>query len=282
MRFKILFFSLIFASFCWATPFISTISDPYGPGGSCSDPSCDVIGNYLYFDIQSASLSVTGDQATVTLLFNDENNTLSPYTLTSGSNSLNLNVGDMFFYDPANSTDVYGVPLVTHKNYAPAGSNAKGTLTYTAGYLYDVATGGALTPKQALTDTNSSISGWTYRPDQYYNGKDYNYVAINNATQTDTGSVVSIIPTPGGPTSSTAGLTVTVTFKTDGAKLANGNPMFTTGPVDFEFGSADCANDIITGTFSGYYQTPEPSSFALAFGGLLLAGIGLIRRKRTV
>jgi hypothetical protein len=280
MRITVLFLSLIFASFCWADPLISTIPDPY-PGSSCGNSTCDVIGNNLYFDIQKATLSVTGDKATVTLLFDYENNTLSPYTLTSGSSSLNLNVGDMFFYDPANMTDVYGVPLVTHTNYAQAGSNAKETLTYTAGDLYDVVTGGALTPTQALTDTNSSISGWTYRTDQTYNGKDYNYVAINNATKTDTGSV-SIVPTPGGPTSSTAGLTVTVTFNTDGAKLFNGNPMFTTGPVDFEFASADCANDIITGTFSGYYQTPEPSSLALAFGGLLLAGIGLIRRKRSV
>jgi LPXTG-motif cell wall-anchored protein len=62
--------------------------------------------------------------------------------------------------------------------------------------------------------------------------------------------------------------------------LQTNDPTFynlvTNGGLGFSFASADCANDVLSGTFAA----PEPSSLALAAGGLLLAGIGLIRRKR--
>jgi PEP-CTERM motif len=259
MRFTILALLLLFASFCWGNP---TLFNNYGSG----DPG--VIGNWLNYDIKSASLSVAGSSATLTLLFN--------YGFASGASwssttlgqftdaGLKLNVGDAFFYDPSSpqtyTTAAYGIDIVSHGSGASA---------LDQGDLYSLAAAnGTLTASSVL----GSPTGVKYRPDTA--------VWINtSASPTDVGAGTVSISSDhaGGPTASDPLLKVVVTFSTAGVSLFSG------GNIGFQFEAATCANDIIQGQFSNYYSpTPEPSSLALAAGGLLLAAIGLIRRKRSV
>jgi hypothetical protein len=262
MRFTILTLLLLSVSFCWAAPIIT--NSAYGS----SDPG--VIGNWLNYDIQSASLSVSGATAALTLLFN--------YGFASGANwrtlgqftdvGLSLNVGDVFFYDPSSpqnyNTAVYGIDLAGHDGLAP-------------GNLYSLAgSNGTLTAQTVLAAANPSA-----------NLNDYEFrnntaVWINPAaspTDVDSGSVsISAVNGASGPTASDPLLQVIVTFSIAGVSL------FSDANIGFQFESATCANGILQGDFSNYGsdKTPEPSSLALALGGLLLTGIGLIRRKRSV
>jgi hypothetical protein len=291
MRTTVLFLSLAFASLCLADPIISDTYTFPANTQSCSNAStCDVIANAgesVYYDIQKASLSVTGNTATVTLLFD------YAYQAKYGSISadwqhlgtftdagLNLNVGDMFFYDPSDvgtnpaySNPQYGVALVSHDIYS--GSEAAGytdptNATVKPGALYSVTPATVLTAEQALTATSSNgkttPSGVVYR-----NSSDV-WINSSNLINNPLANAVTINYAQA-PTAATASLKVTVQFNTTGTTLFSGSP------VGFQFESADCANDIIDGTFSGY--TPEPSSIFLAGGGLLLAGLGLLRRKRS-
>jgi hypothetical protein len=290
MRIRVLFLSLVFVSFC---PASSTILDPFGsivgdPATVCTNSSCDVIAASttlaMDFDIRSASLSVSGTTATVTLTldYDAASGTQAKSLAGYSFSGLNLNVGDMFFYDPADSADVYGVPLVSHSIYTGAGTTGSPYVavsgpsgTAVAADLYQATS--VLNAQQALDATNggTSIPGGSYRNLQT--------VWVNDTTLADTAAggpaAGSVGLTAVTPTSTVPGLTVVVTFDTTGAKLNSGAAMFSGGDIGFAFESATCANDIITGDFTNY--TPEPSSLALAAGGLLLAGIGLIRRKRS-
>lgn len=264
MRFVVLPLLLVFASFCWADSVI--LNTAYGSG----DPG--VIGDWYNYDIKSASLNVTGATATMTLLFNygldgtfnsGTWKTLGQYTDNHISSPIiNLNVGDMFFYDPADTTfrtPLFGVPLTT-----------RGSLQ--AGDLYGLAASGGTESAQTVL---GNPSGVTYR--------NSTAVWINpNASPTlDGAGSVSIVAHDGAsPTANDPLLQVTVTLDTTTFNTTSA-ALFSGGKIGFQFESATCANDFITGDFIDIAKTPEPSSLALAAGGLLLAAIGLIRRKRS-
>jgi len=304
MRFKVLSLSLFFASFCWSDTIIGTITNSkYGTNPTTSDvynaasnPN-GVIADRGYitnFEIKDAILSSStngcGGSACISLEVQFDYGFASGITgstlPTYQDAGLNLNVGDVLFYDPSGTVQ-YGIEVAPtpHAMYTVAGagtltsnySKATGSnSTLTQGTLYSINNGGGasrpgvLTAQQALTSSQTVPSGETYRPNTA--------VWINDVKSSSTADYsITIAPDHTGGQNSANPLTdVTVTFLT--ANLPTG---FLTGleqrTLGLSFASADCANDVISGTF-----TPEPSSLALAAGGLLLAGIGLLRRKRAV
>ena len=293
MRITVLFLSLVFACSCLADPILY---DAFGsiPGESatiCSSnpiPStCDVVGGSATlaenWDIRSAQLSVSNTTATLTLALDYDASSGTQAKSLAGYNygGTNLNVGDVFFYDPSDtkfSTPLYAVSLVGHATYSGAGTTASpyvGGTGVTADELYKVTN--SLTAQQALDATNG---GQTPNPSGVY--RNSQIVWVNDTTLANSSG-----PVPGSlnylsavtPTPTTPSLTVQLTFSTSGAVLNNGSSMFSGGKIGFGFESATCANDIIQGDFTNY--TPEPSSLLLAAGGLLLLGAGLLRRKRA-
>jgi hypothetical protein len=261
-----LFLSLIFAGFCWGDQIITITNPNYNnttthdyynsssdPNGAMGDSALSAWQNY---DIESAKIDVSGTgsgmTATLTLLFNygqDASTTAGKNAYaTLGSfddknyTSTPLNVGDVFFFDPASPTPNFGISLVSRN-------------TLTQGNLYTIVPGGTQTASQEV----GSVAGRPPIPVQMTSA-DYSASPAAKGSevinQTLVGSAVQV--------------TVTLTNLTSAAQT-----LFSGGNFGFEFASTDCANDVLT-------NAPEPSSICLAFGGLLLAGIGLIRRKRSV
>src|SRR5450755_3654141 len=70
------------------------LQDNYGPTAtSCASPSCDVIGEKEWFDIDKIRVSVTTSLAQIDVYSNFQTPDFTPYSLLG----LNLNVGDLLF-----------------------------------------------------------------------------------------------------------------------------------------------------------------------------------------
>jgi hypothetical protein len=158
-------------------------------------------------------------------------------------------VGDLFFFDPSDTTFTtpeYGISLVNRTTAAG--------VVLKAGDIYGIGT------VQKSSDLFSS--GYGNNTEVWIN-------TITGGGPLATGIVST-------PVLSNGDVLVTVQFS---SSAFSGTPLsaYFSGAkgVGFQFESATCANDVITGVF-----TPEPSTLAMAFGGLLLAGIGRLRRKK--
>lgn len=260
--------SQVFALFFVAlTCTAGTISDPFHTSQSpCSssysttwpfDGGCDVIGNEANYDIQKASIVISGNQATISLFLNTA--ALSKPSMTLGTfldAGDNLIVGDVFFYspdtvfdpsDPASANFLkYGVPIEDHDSLTP-------------GALYKVGT--TETAEQALNN-----AGGYYRRT--------NTVLMTSGVFASAGSGVTVADYGDGIAN--ALYQVTVSFQT----TADFMSLVKNGQIGLLFSAADCANDVIFGTPD--VGTPEPRSLALIVGGLGLVGFLAVRRRRAI
>ena len=264
MRITVLFLSLIFAGLCWGDSLITNPGYALGNGDASVDGYSTKWSNY---DIESLDLSANSTQVVLTLLFNygvsSSNPTawtnLSSFKDKNDSTYTPLNVGDLFLYDPAG--DSFGISL----------SGADGE---TKGTIYSLSANGTKTASQV-------VGGVAGRPTTAV------WIDPSKSPTADGAGSVSIDQTLQGAAPSgysASAVKVTITFQ-DTALNSAALKLFDSANVGFQFESTTCANGIFTGAFQTYgndSKTPEPSTLAMAFGGLLLAGIGLIRRKRSV
>jgi hypothetical protein len=268
-----LFLSLIFAGFCWGDDIIT--NSAYG----LSDPG--VKGTWQNYDIQSIDFGFTGSTFTVTLDFNyglvaspgkanytsGSWNTLGTFKDGGVSNSPGLNPGDLLFWDPADNVE-YGIALSNHTVSSPSGQ-----VNLVQGDLYVV----------TATETAGTVLSGSGLSASQYNPTDTVWIGSIGSATPVAGTNWKVAAADGGtPTAASPMLIVTDTFSLSSIDSKTQAALNTTKPnIDVSFASATCGNDLLAGAVA-YVATPEPSSICLAFGGLLLAGIGLIRRKRSV
>jgi hypothetical protein len=248
---RAILFLLVGCVTCQADTIYDTFNQSQASGCnySLSAPftSCDVIGDPALFDIQKADVHIADGSATVTIYFNYGGGiNLQPF-----NDGVQLAVGDLFFYDPSDPNSyLYGVPLSTHGGFI-------------ADDLYKV--GGnttLLTADQIINNT-----GYYYRRTQ-------DVLLGGSGSAETTGSPVQVVNYGNG--SSNALYAATLHFPVSADFVTS---VLHNGQVGIAFSSADCANDILTGTTSA---VPEPGMFPLlAAGSVLLAGFGVLRRQRA-
>ena len=250
----------------------NTLTDPFGQvqnncNYSANTPysACDVIGNPLLYDIQSATFSLSGGMATVMISLNtgaiqNVNNqlVLNPFS----DAGVTLIPGDILFYnpntpyDPTNPSTAqnlqYGVALTDHGFFTPGG-------------LYNI------TGSVFLQNAQSALNNST----DYYR-KDEDVLLAGNGAPVSLGTV-SVSANPGANGTTVADYTITATFPTTTAVLS----LMSTGQIGLRFSSADCGNDVIEGAVGpgspaspATAQAPEP---APAF--MMLIDIGLLARR---
>ena len=232
-----------------------TIYDPFdqSQAGGCNYSftppytSCDVICDPALFDIQKAAVEIDNGWATVTIYFNYGGGiTLQPF-----SDGVPLAVGDLFFYAPSDPGNyLYGVPLSSHDGF-------------TADNLYKV--GGDTTLLTADDIINST--GYYYRRNQD--------VWLGGSGSPETiGLPVQVVDYGNGVSNALYAATLEFPVSADFA-----TSVIQDGQIGIAFSSADCGNDVLEGTTSA---APEPGMFPLLAGGAaLLAGAGMLRRRRT-
>jgi hypothetical protein len=209
--------------------------------------TCDVIGNPALFDIQQATVEVANGWATVTIDFNYGGGiTLQPFT-----DGIPLAVGDLFFYAPSDPGNyLYGVPLSSHGGF-------------TADSLYQVGGNTTLLTADDIIDN----TGYYYRRNQ-------DVWLGGSGTPETAGLPVQVVDYGNGV--SNALYSATLEFPVSADFVAS---VIQNGQIGISFASAYCANDVLEGTTSA---APEPGMFPLlAAGMVMLAGFGMLRRKRA-
>jgi hypothetical protein len=209
--------------------------------------NCDVIGDPALYDIQKASVEIADNWATVTIYFNYGGGiTLQPF-----DDGIELSVGDLFFYAPSDpGSYLYGVPLSSHG-------------AFTADDLYRV--GGDTTLLTA--DDIIHNTGYYYRRDQD--------VWLGGSGRPETiGLPVQVVDYGDGVSNALYAATLEFPVPADFVTSVIQN-----GQIGMSFASAFCGNDVLEGTTDA---APEPGVFPLLAGGAaMLAGFGMLRRRRA-
>src|SRR5450755_2893009 len=152
----IIFTVLVSATLCPANTLTDTFNQAQNNCNYSANPpygNCDVIGDPLLFDIQSATFSTNNGFATLAIYLNSGavQNVNNQLTLGSFSDSgLTLIPGDAFFYNPNSVYDPTNPNTVQNLKYGFAFTNHGGFL---AGDLYSIAGNVSVeTAQQALND----------------------------------------------------------------------------------------------------------------------------------
>ena len=251
---------LLFGSFA---SFAGVINDPFNQSQagcyySLTTPfgTCDVIGNELLFDIQSASVSLSPTLLDTNLYFNyGGGSSLAPFSTPV------LYPGDLFFYDPANPLTTtydsqlsypeyeYGVPLVNHNGLL-------------AGDLYQISNPNGLQTAQEVIDPSNLYQSLDYRRTQPV-------WMPGGETLVDTG--IETVSNYGNGTSN-ALYDVDIKIPNPTAGLL---ALISAGQIGIGFESATCANDVLVGLVA----VPEPGSLLMVAAGMGLLGLGVWRRR---
>ena len=240
----------------------TVVSDPFN-GSHCSSPACDVIGDRMLFDIQSASAVLNGNVMTAKVAFNTKYSDLKPFTIST----LKLDVGDLFFYNPANPYNpstpstlnvMYGLPLYDHG-------------VFDAGSLYkiDGSSGNtALNAQQTLASRNAGFNPayWIFR--------NFEYVWLGGAGNAVAGTPVTENIASLGNGISDAKYLVTMSFTVPSGFLSD---LVHDGEIGIAFASASCGNDVLRGVA----EVPEPSFIVLIAAGMVGAAFVHLRRRAS-
>ncbi|HYW48044.1 MAG TPA: PEP-CTERM sorting domain-containing protein [Bryobacteraceae bacterium] len=245
-----------------------TLQDPFhqsqaGCSYTLTTPfsTCDVIGDEMLFDIQKATVTVSTSFIDATVFFNyGGGSSLSSFNVGGAD----LNVGDLFFYDPSSPQTshydslltypeyAYGVPLVNHDGL-------------TAGNLYQVANFNGLQTADSILN----------QPGMYYRHTQPVWMTTGE-TLAATGTGVSVTAT-GADGVSGALYEASIHIPTPAAFPL----LIKNNQIGIGFEAATCGNDVLTGLIV-VTPTPEPTSLTLMGAGLGLMGFGLWRRKRRL
>jgi len=158
---------------------------------------------------------------------------------------VNLNVGDLLFQV---GNDIFGIPLESHSG-SPNGANPALFASVTAGHFYEASS-------ELTANTVLNNPGFVFRP---------NSDVWLGGTVTDLGTFTETVNFFSGQTPS-----YVVEFKGQLPALFLAD-VANHGGLTTDFGSATCGNGLLVG------GVPEPTTLALAGGGLLL--VGLLRRR---
>ena len=255
-----------------------TLIDAFGP-----NVGSDVVGDRLFFDIKSADMQMSGNQAVVTLLLNYGG--AGQHTLASYHDLVFwLNPGDLLFYDPSDpnlplSMARYAVPLVSHDQMVIGDNNQMYQDKLKAGSLYAV--GGDIVVRNSsalFASQGQSTAGYEIRPDALILA---NYIGGGTPSALTSGGTTLVNPYGDGSTNPFLEVTAQFTASAGFMKMITDN----NNKLGFSFASATCGNDVISGVFSlpagDTSPTPEPpASLLLAAGAGVIGLVRAFRGKR--
>lgn len=226
--------------------------DPFGAAAtSCLAPSCDVIGNPLFFDLDRFSMTV--DVATMTAGITVSLNFGPQATLTPFNHiGVRFDAADVLF--SVGGVVRYGIPLTSH------GRELK------AGHLYQVNPGGVMTAFDVL----KLGAGYVYRPEFPV------WLRDDGAGSVVEAAAGTVTTARTGDGVNTGAMTVNIAFVPTAAFITDLN----SGLFTAEFASATCGNDFMVFAIPPprLDGSPEPGTWSLMLlGGAILA----LRRLRA-
>ncbi|SPF44605.1 hypothetical protein SBA4_3240001 [Candidatus Sulfopaludibacter sp. SbA4] len=186
-------------------------------------------------------------------------------SLSGFNDGVNLQVGDLFFYDPANPQTsaydpnnaypeyLYGVPLTNHGGM-------------TAGDLYQISNYNSLVTADDLINN----SGYYYRRTQPV------WMPAGE-TLAGAGNGVSVADYGNGVSNALYAVTVQASIPSSFLNLISD------GQIGIGFESATCGNDVLVGSVTVGNpggNVPEPETFGMLGAGIGLIGCGVWRRKK--